>query len=251
MALDAADRRRAVGERRDSSPAPRQDVARVHAKRPVGEVAAAGEVLEHRVDAVVVARDRVFAGDVPGDVVRQHVADRGVVLARIERRLRCVQAGEHGFGSRASTQINVRTPASRSSRRRLVSSPPPNPTSEPSAPMTRWHGRMIAIGFAPLAAPTARARSGRPMRVGLLAVAARLAVRDLGERLPAGQLELGPGRREREVELLARPGEVLVQLPGRPAQQRRRRVARARARRTTAAPARRRARSASAGRWGS
>src|SRR5262249_49267049 len=45
---------------------------------------------------------------------------------------------------------------SSSSSWRLMERPPPNPVSEPSAPMTRWHGMMIGIGFRPLAAPTAR-----------------------------------------------------------------------------------------------
>jgi hypothetical protein len=35
--------------------------------------------------------------------------------------------------------------------------------SVPSAPITRWQGTMIAIGFAPLARPTAREAPGDPI----------------------------------------------------------------------------------------
>ncbi len=47
---------------------------------------------------------------------------------------------------------------SSSSNFRFRSSPPPNPTSEPSAPITRWHGTTTGTGFRPSAAPTTRAR---------------------------------------------------------------------------------------------
>jgi hypothetical protein len=57
----------------------------------------------------------------------------------------------------------------------------------------------------------------------LFAVAARLAVGDLGQCTPAGQLELGPRRRERNVERLALAGEVLTQLRGHSIEERRRR----------------------------
>src|SRR5215211_2616483 len=143
VVLDALDGRGAVGQRRNVVAGAGEDVARMHAEAAVGEVAAAREVVEDLVDAVVVAGDRVVARDMPLDVLREDVADRGVVLARVERGLRGMQALEQLH------QTSVRIPASRSSRRRLVSSPPPKPTSEPSAPMTRWQGWMIAIGFAP------------------------------------------------------------------------------------------------------
>ena len=42
------------------------------------------------------------------------------------------------------------------SRRSLISSPPANPVNFPEAPITRWHGTMMEIGFFPFAAPTAR-----------------------------------------------------------------------------------------------
>ena len=53
---------------------------------------------------------------------------------------------------------------SRSSSSRLRSSPPANPVSLPLAPITRWQGITTAIGLRPLAAPTARALAGQPMR---------------------------------------------------------------------------------------
>ena len=51
------------------------------------------------------------------------------------------------------------TPSWRSSHS-LRSTPQPYPVSEPSAPMTRWHGTMIEIGLRPLARPTAREATG-------------------------------------------------------------------------------------------
>ena len=42
-------------------------------------------------------------------------------------------------------------------------SPPAKPVSEPSDPTIRWHGRTIATGFFPFAAPIARVAVGRPM----------------------------------------------------------------------------------------
>lgn len=50
---------------------------------------------------------------------------------------------------------------SRSRRVRLRSSPHAYPVREPLAPMTRWQGTMMLIGFFPFAAPTARAAEGR------------------------------------------------------------------------------------------
>ena len=46
-------------------------------------------------------------------------------------------------------------PSCRSSHS-LRSTPQPYPVSDPSAPITRWHGTMIEIGLRPLASPTAR-----------------------------------------------------------------------------------------------
>src|SRR5450432_152233 len=52
---------------------------------------------------------------------------------------------------------------SRSSRKRLRGKPPPNPVRAPDAPITRWQGMMMQIGFLPLAAPTARTAAGAPI----------------------------------------------------------------------------------------
>ena len=66
--------------------------------------------------------------------------------------------------------------------------------------------------MAPLAAPTARAgpRDAEPPR--LLAVAPRLAVRDLGEPQPCAPLEVRALQLERQVERPSRAGEVLPEL---------------------------------------
>jgi hypothetical protein len=51
---------------------------------------------------------------------------------------------------------------SRFKRCAFASSPPATPVSFPEEPMTRWQGAMIATGFLPLAAPTARVARGFP-----------------------------------------------------------------------------------------
>ena len=45
----------------------------------------------------------------------------------------------------------------------FASSPPANPVNFPDAPITRWHGATIDIGFFPFAAPTARTALGLPI----------------------------------------------------------------------------------------
>src|SRR5579859_3280961 len=73
-----------------------------------------------------------------------------------------VTSAEH---PRASPSTLTRaTRASRSSSQRLRSRPPPYPTSEPPAPISRWHGMTIEIGLRPFASPTARAADGRLRR---------------------------------------------------------------------------------------
>lgn len=52
---------------------------------------------------------------------------------------------------------------SNSSRARFRLIPPPYPVSFPLAPITRWHGTMMAMGLWPLANPTARAAPGAPI----------------------------------------------------------------------------------------
>jgi len=51
---------------------------------------------------------------------------------------------------------------SRVNRKAFASRPPAKPVKAPDAPMTRWQGAMIEIGFLPLAAPTARTDFGLP-----------------------------------------------------------------------------------------
>ncbi len=68
-----------------------------------------------------------------------------------------------GDGYALAPSASGSTPDSRSSNNRLRSRPPPNPTSFPSAPITRWHGTITATGLRPLASPTARAASGEPI----------------------------------------------------------------------------------------
>lgn len=95
--------------------------------------------------------------------------------------------------------------------------PPPYPVSEPSLPITRWHGTMMLTGLRPLAADG-------PDRVDvaddqrLLQVAARLPVRDVQQRPPHPQLEVGAMQVERYVELGQLAREVRRELPGNLAQ---------------------------------
>ena len=58
---------------------------------------------------------------------------------------------------------------------------------------------MIAIGLAPLAAPTAREAPARPERLGDRAVAGRLARRDRLQRDPDALLERRAAHVERQV----------------------------------------------------
>ena len=56
---------------------------------------------------------------------------------------------------------------SRSSRACLIGRPPPYPVSDPSLPITRWHGTTIGSGLRPFARPTARTAVGRPMALAM------------------------------------------------------------------------------------
>src|SRR5262245_23016915 len=67
--------------------------------------------------------------------------------------------------------------------------------------------RVLAVGGADSTRPV-----GVPDGGGDLAIAGRLAVRDLGERLPDSVLERVSPRMQRQVELLPRAGEVLTEL---------------------------------------
>ena len=57
---------------------------------------------------------------------------------------------------------------SRSSSWALISTPAPKPVNLPLAPITRWQGMTMAIGFRPLARPTARGLPGGVMALAML-----------------------------------------------------------------------------------
>ena len=103
----------------------------------------------------------------------------------------------------------------RSSDRRndLISRPPPKPVSEPSAPMTRWQGMTIGRGFAPAAAPTARAGTRRLADLARdVAIGNGCAVRDARHRPPDGLFERVARTGERHRELRARAGKIRLDL---------------------------------------
>ena len=98
------------------------------------------------------------------------------------------------------------------SRYRLRSSPPAYPVRVPSAPMTRWQGTTIAIGFAPLARPDGAGGARlHPQPTGDLAVRRCLPERD---RAAAPRRAAGSRcrRRQRKVEVLEVTCEVRLQL---------------------------------------
>jgi hypothetical protein len=68
-----------------------QKFARVHAKASCGEVTPAGEVCDHRINAAVIARDRIVTGHMPGDVIREQLPNASGVATRVERALSLVQ----------------------------------------------------------------------------------------------------------------------------------------------------------------
>ena len=90
---------------------------------------------------------------------------------------------------------------------------PPYSPSEPSDRTTRWTGTTIENGVVAHAVPTARAARGLPASDGDLAVAGGLAVRDVADGLERGAREAAHQPPvERQVELGAGAGEVLVEL---------------------------------------
>ena len=99
--LDAVDRRGAVGEDADVVAIAHEQLAGVHAEAAVGDRAPAREVVDHRVQAAVLAGDGVAARDDPHDVVGEHVVQGLARAAGVERRLRLVQAREGPLGLRA------------------------------------------------------------------------------------------------------------------------------------------------------
>jgi hypothetical protein len=66
----------------------------VHAKGALSEVAALCEVVEDRVNAVVVTRDRAAPGHVPFDLFAGKLANRLSVAACVEPAERSVQTGQ-------------------------------------------------------------------------------------------------------------------------------------------------------------
>ncbi len=101
---------------------------------------------------------------------------------------------------------------SSASRNALASRPPANPVSLPVAPITRWHGVTIEIGFLPFAAPTARTASGLPICLRDLAVRSRFAERDRQQRVPDFSLEHRAPRVQRHREARPAAGEILFEL---------------------------------------
>ena len=98
----------------------------------------------------------------------------------------------------------------------LTSGCPPYSPSEPSERTTRCTGTTIENGVVAHAVPTARAARGTARRDRDLAVAGRLAVGDVAHGLERGARESADEAPvEREVELAALAGEVLVELRGR------------------------------------
>src|SRR5215218_6264026 len=70
----------------------------MHPERPAGQVAAAPEVGEHGVDAMVVAGDRTAARNVPVDVIGQQLPDRRLLRAGVEGSLRRMQPTQESYG---------------------------------------------------------------------------------------------------------------------------------------------------------
>ena len=68
---------------------------------------------------------------------------------------------------RAGVHEHVIYAASISRRRSFASRPPAKPVSEPSLPITRWHGATMEIGFFPFAAPTARKARCLPIELAI------------------------------------------------------------------------------------
>ena len=100
--------------------------------------------------------------------------------------------------------VDARRPSS-ASNLVLASRPPANPVRLPDAPMTRWHGAMIEMGFLPLAAPTARTALGLPT-----CMTSGFAERDGQQCGPDFFLKIGAVEIEGDVELLSGAGEIFI-----------------------------------------
>ena len=183
LAPDRPRRDGAGGQRRAAAAPGRQDPDE-HA-RPAAEPARRRQRVRLHRDRARPARGRARDGagrELPGDRERAAGDRRGTARAVCRRRPAAaaasaaeIDAGGATVGSRARAGRRRQTSRSclpgatqsapsSSSSARFVGSPPPKPVSEPSAPITRWHGTTIGSGFAPFAAPTARDAAGRPTR---------------------------------------------------------------------------------------
>ena len=101
---------------------------------------------------------------------------------------------------------------SSASRNALASRPPAKPVSLPVAPITRWHGVTIEMGFLPLAAPTARTASGCPILPATWPYGSRFPERDGQERVPDLALKGGAPWVQRHRESRPAAGEIFLEL---------------------------------------
>jgi hypothetical protein len=92
--LDSIDDGGPVGERGDVVLTADEQLARVQAKRRVGETTPRCHVFEHSVNTVIVARDGVPAGYMPSHVGVEYSSEPGVITAGVEGALGLVQAAE-------------------------------------------------------------------------------------------------------------------------------------------------------------
>jgi hypothetical protein len=96
--LDVADGCEPVGEGGDSDSVADENISPLHLKRAIGEVSAPPEVVEHLLEAVVVPRDGVVAGDCPDDAGSNELFEVSARAPRVELVLRLVQPVETAAG---------------------------------------------------------------------------------------------------------------------------------------------------------
>ncbi len=103
-------------------------------------------------------------GHVERSFAKQHRTARKVPVVPPRNVSRDVAPSESdGRSLTRSVTARSRADLSRSSRSRFRSSPDAYPVSDPSEPITRWHGTMMPTGLAPHAWATARTAVGRPI----------------------------------------------------------------------------------------